>query len=83
MKSTFYHGATFSGNKKVWESIQVIFGNEKSLDYLYGASWIQLAYVYVVSPGEVCVACFFLETTISWSEMSYQLTSLVFCVVLS
>ncbi|KAF8944624.1 hypothetical protein BGZ47_003994 [Haplosporangium gracile] len=36
-----------SGNKAVWESIPLLFANEKSLDHLYGASWVQLAFVYV------------------------------------
>ncbi|KAG0056756.1 hypothetical protein BGZ90_005474, partial [Linnemannia elongata] len=36
-----------SESKAVWESIPVLLGNEKSLDHLYGASWIELAYIYV------------------------------------
>ncbi|KAF9142227.1 hypothetical protein BG015_000999 [Linnemannia schmuckeri] len=35
--------ATFN----LWESIPLFFANEKSLDHLYGASWVQLSYVYV------------------------------------
>lgn len=59
MKSTTSPDATFSESKAVWESIPVLLGNEKSLDHLYGASWIELAYIYVVSPGAVSSNFFF------------------------
>lgn len=82
MKSTFSYGAALSGYKAVWETIPVLFGNEKSLGHLYGASWIELAYVYVVSLGEVCklvgVPDYFIAI-----GMSCQLTNFVFMLFCS
>lgn len=39
-----------SGNNEVWETIPVLFASEQSFDHLYGVSWVQLVFIYVVRP---------------------------------